>query len=107
LVTVWLLEPTLGVRLGLPADEAAPGRLMGTIRTYSIYFVLFLPGAVVGGTVGWFIIRPVNWVLGHFFRGFNWVFDRATAAYGKTVGWAIRLSVIVIVIYVGFVGLTG
>ena len=41
------------------------------------------------------------------FRGFNWGFDRATAVYGKTVGWALRLSVIVLVLYVGLIGLTG
>ena len=38
----------------------------------------------------------MNWALGHFFRGFNWVFDRATRAYGKTVGWCLRLSAIVL-----------
>ena len=30
--------------------------------------------------VGWLIIRPVNWLLGWFFRGFNWLFDLATRA---------------------------
>src|SRR5205814_4863926 len=69
--------------------------------------VLFIPGAIVGGAIGWFIIGPVNRVLGVFFRGFNWIFDRATQAYGKSVGWALRLSVIVLVFYVGLIGLTG
>jgi hydrophobe/amphiphile efflux-1 (HAE1) family protein len=72
-----------------------------------IYFTLFLPGFVAGGAVGWFIIRPVNWVLGHFFRAFNWVFDRVTIVYGKTVGWALRLAVIVLLVYVGLIALTG
>ena len=53
------------------------------------------------------MIRPVNWMLGHFFRGFNWVFDRATRAYGKSVGWCLRLSAIVLLVYVGLIGLTG
>src|SRR5213594_3783517 len=44
---------------------------------------------------------------GKFFQGFNWVFDRATNAYERTVGWALRLSVIVLVVYVGLIGLTG
>src|SRR5206468_12637510 len=30
-----------------------------------------------------------------------------TQAYGKTVGWGLRLSVIVLLIYVGLIGLTG
>ena len=49
----------------------------------------------------------MNWVLGKFFRGFNWVFDRATDAYGKAVGWCLRLSAIVLLVYVGLLGLTG
>jgi multidrug efflux pump len=111
LVTVWLLAPVLGTWLGLPVGEeggeAAPGGLHATVRTWGISLVLFLPGAVAGGALGWFLIRPVNWVLGKFFQGFNWVFDRATNVYGRTVGWALRLSVIVLVVYVGLIGLTG
>src|SRR5207248_225178 len=45
--------------------------------------------------------------LGRLFRGFNWIFERATHAYGKTVGWCLRLSAIVLVVYVGLIGLTG
>jgi multidrug efflux pump subunit AcrB len=110
LATVWLLAPTLGPRLGLPAGaesgEAAPGGLKATLLTWRAYVVLFLPGAVAGGALGWFIIRPVNWALGKLFRGFNQVFDRATQAYGTTVGWSLRLSAIVLLVYVGLIGLT-
>src|SRR5205823_784399 len=66
-----------------------------------------LPGALAGGTLGWFVMRPVNWALGYFFRGFNWLFERTTQAYGKTVGWCLRLSVIVLLVYVALIGLTG
>jgi len=111
LATVWLLAPTLGARLGLPAGaeggEAAPGGLKDTLLAWGVYLVLFLPGLVAGGALGWFLIRPVNWALGHFFRGFNWIFERTTRAYGKTVGWSLRLSAIVLLVYVGLIGLTG
>src|SRR5207237_6425637 len=50
---------------------------------------------------------PVNWALDHFFRGFNWVFDRVTRVYGKTVGWCLPLSAIVLLVYAGLIGLTG
>jgi multidrug efflux pump len=53
------------------------------------------------------LIRPVNWALDHFFRRFNWIFDRTTRIYGKTVGWCLRLSVIVLLVYAGLIGLTG
>ena len=65
-------------------------------------------GAVAeSGALGWFLIRPVNWALGYFFRGFNWSFDRATEVSGKFVGWALRLAKIVLLAYVGLLGLTG
>ena len=56
--------------------------------------------------IGWFIIRPVNAVLGWFFRGFNRGFDRMTALYGATVGRMLRLSVVVLVVYGGLLALT-
>jgi multidrug efflux pump len=108
LVSVWLLTPTLGVRLGLPSgEEAAPGGLKASLLAWGIDAVLFLPGAIVGGIVGWFIIREVNWALGKVFGGFNRVFDRTTQMYGKVVGWGLRLSAIVLIIYVGLIALTG
>jgi multidrug efflux pump len=109
LATVWLLTPVLGPRLGLVAGEAgaAPGGLKASLLTWGAYLALFLPGAVAGGAIGWFLIGPVNWALGKFFRAFNWAFDRATQAYGKSVGWCLRLSAIVLLVYAGLLGLTG
>jgi multidrug efflux pump len=112
LATVWLLTPVLGPWLGLPAGEghageAAPGGLRASLMTWGAKLVLFLPGAVAGGALGRLLIRPVNWLLGFFFRGFNWVFERATNFYGKTVGWCLRLAAIVLLVYVGLIGLTG
>src|SRR5438445_1021404 len=111
LATVWLLTPMLGARLGLPvgeeSGEAAPGGLHATVLAWAGYLGLFLPGAVAGGALGWFLIRPVNWALGKFFRAFNWIFERTTRAYGKTVGWGLRLSAVVLLVYVGLIGLTG
>jgi multidrug efflux pump len=111
LATAWLLAPPLGSWLGLPAGEegveAAPGGLKTALLAWGVYLVAFLPGAVAGGALGWFSIRPVNWALDRFFRGFNWLFDRTTQAYGQTVGWGLRLSAIVLLVYVGLIGLTG
>ena len=113
LATVWLLAPVLGPRLGLPVGEPGasatgevPGGLKATLLTWAANLALFLPGAVAGGALGWLIIRPVNRALGRFFRAFNRAFDRATRAYGKAVGGCLRLSAIVLLIYVGLLGLT-
>src|SRR5437899_2633735 len=56
LASAWLLAPTLGVWLGLPAGEigepgasatgASPGGLKGSLLAWGVYLVLFLPGAV-------------------------------------------------------------
>ncbi len=64
------------------------------------------PGVVLGGLLGLIIIRPVNAVLGWFFRGFNRAFDRVTNLYGRIVGRVLRLSAAVVVAYVGLLGLT-
>jgi multidrug efflux pump len=101
LLSWWLLKSMFG----LEAEDG--GEAVSRLVVYSRFGEMFLPGAILGGIFGWFLIGPVNRVLGTFFRGFNWVFDRATQAYGATVGWSLRLCVIVLIIYVGLLGLTG
>jgi multidrug efflux pump len=110
LATAWLLTPVVGAWLGLPAGEgqgeAAPGGLRATVLTWGVSGALFVPGALAGGALGRFLIRPVNRALAAFFRGFNWAFERTTQAYGKAVGWCLRLGAVVLVVYVGLIGLT-
>ncbi|HEV8605464.1 MAG TPA: efflux RND transporter permease subunit [Tepidisphaeraceae bacterium] len=106
LLSLWLLAPNLGFLLGLPQGETGASGLRANLHVWAIYFLLFLPGALAGGTLGWILIGPVNRALNYFFRGFNWVFERTTRTYGKTVGWSLRLAVIVLLIYVGLIGLT-
>jgi len=67
----------------------------------------FLPGAIVGGIVGWFIIRYVNAVLSRVFKAFNRGFDKLTEAYGYTTSRAVRLTLMVLAIYGGLLALTG
>ncbi len=106
LASVWLLTPIFGSRLGLAAAESSVG-LRASLLAWGGRAVLFLPGMIAGGLLGWFISRPVNWILSKFFRAFNWVFDRATEVYGRAVGWMLRLAAVVLLFYVGLIGLTG
>jgi multidrug efflux pump len=106
LATAWVLAPLFG-EPGASATGASSGGLRATLLTWGVSFILFLPGALAGGALGWFLIRPVNRALDYFFRGFNWLFDRTTEVYGKAVGWCLRLSAIVLLVYVGLIGLTG
>jgi len=64
---------------------------------------LFVPGAIVG----WFLSRPLNRFLGWFFGLFNTAFDAFAGGYARIVGIGLRLSIIVLLLYVGLLGLTG
>ena len=48
----------------------------------------------------------MNRALGGFFAAFNWVFDRAINAYGRTVAVLLRVSLIALLVYGGLMGLT-
>jgi multidrug efflux pump len=88
-------------RSSLPLSEEA-----SSLQKWLYWGATFAPGLLVGLVAGWFLIAPVNTVLGWFFSSFNRVFDGVTAAYGWTVGKLLRLSVIVLVVYAGLLGLT-
>jgi multidrug efflux pump len=111
LASFWLLRTLALAYFGMGGgeDSAAagePGSLKMLLLTGALYALVFLPGSLVGGVIGLLIIRPVNWLLGGFFRGFNWLFATATRLYGWMVGWGLRLCVVVLVLYVGLLGLT-
>jgi multidrug efflux pump subunit AcrB len=106
MLTVWLGEHYLAGHWGLPAmpQEGDPG--VPRWLPWAMSAAWFAPGALVGAAVGWVIIRPVNYVLGGIFRGFNHVFDRVTEAYGWIVGRTLRVSGLVLLVYAGLLGLT-
>ncbi len=97
----------LNVILGGHGNHAA---MVGTLPIWQIWAIAsavnFLPGMLVGGLLGSFIIRPVNAALGFLFGGFNRWFDWMTGLYGRGVGRTLRLSSMVLVIYAGLLGLT-
>jgi multidrug efflux pump subunit AcrB len=62
--------------------------------------------ALAMGLAAWIVSRPLNLVLRAIFRGFNASFARATGAYARAVGGLLRVSLVVIVVYAGLLGLT-
>jgi multidrug efflux pump len=92
--------------LGVP-EEGTPeyGRLPSYVP-YEVMAVAAAPGFALGLVVGWFIIRPVNAALGAFFRAFNRVFEMVTRGYGRAVSGALRVSIVVLLIYGGLLVLT-
>jgi multidrug efflux pump len=109
LATVWVAQNYLDGQYGLPAlgggGEDAPE--IPAWLYWSLIAAYFTPGMLAGGLIGWFIIGPVNAVLGVLFRAFNRLFDTTTAVYGGAVSGVLRISVVVMVLYVGLLGLTG
>lgn len=103
LATIWVGQQFLAGQFGLPAtdDRDAP-RWAHWLATVC-YMV---PGALLGGAAGWFIIGLVNAWLGAFFRGFNRMFDRLIVVYGRIVAGVLRLALIVLVLYGGLLLLT-
>ncbi|HZU37293.1 MAG TPA: efflux RND transporter permease subunit, partial [Gemmataceae bacterium] len=95
----YFLSAPAEARLGLAGADDQSLRVL--LFTYAVYAGVAIPGAVLGGVIGWFIIRPINWVLGKFFAGFNILFEASTRLYGQAVGWGLRLSAVVLLVYGG------
>jgi multidrug efflux pump len=105
-LTAWLERDIPVVGKALAASVVDPGGVDSGWMSWAVTAAFFAPGALVGGLVGWIIIRPVNAVLGWFFRGFNRLFDWVTAVYGWMVGKVLRISVVVLLAYGVMLGLT-
>jgi multidrug efflux pump len=107
LLTVWQGPQFLAGHWGLPAAiRAEDGVELPRWLSWTVTAIYFTPGLIIGLVLGWFIIRPVNAILGWFFRGFNRAFDRATSLYGSVVGHVLRVSLVVLVVYGGLLVLT-
>ncbi len=108
LVTLWVAPQYLAEPLGLPAPiRGEAGTEMPAWTYWSLTVIYFTPGMLLGLALGWFLIRPVNAVLGWCFRAFNRGFDWMTLVYGKVVGGVLRVSVVVCAVYGGLLVLTG
>jgi multidrug efflux pump len=106
LLTVWL-GPDVLAEIGLPTEPAAEdGGEVPAWLSWAVTAAYFLPGALAGGVLGWFVIRPVNAALGWFFRAFNHFFDRTADVYGWGVGKLLHVSAVVLVVYGGLLFLT-
>ncbi len=84
----------------MPLGDAAIDAVYPGYLPYLVFAVAFLPGALAGGILGWFLIHPVNYVLGKIFRGFNVIFDKITIGYGWTIGHGLRVCVLILFVYV-------
>src|SRR5262249_32520267 len=86
-----LLLRWMGLEVGGHGEHATPG----PVNPATLWGVR-AGACVVGAVAGLFLAGPVNYVLGAFFAGFNWVFDRAINGYGRLVGALLRVSFIML-----------
>ncbi len=69
-------------------------------------WTLPVASALFGAVVGWLVSRPLNSLLGDFFRLFNRAFAVATRGYTRLVGGILRISVLALVVYGGLLVFT-
>jgi multidrug efflux pump subunit AcrB len=93
----WLCGSALLDRLK-PADEQQERSLLISLSPFVVVLVF--------AVAGWFAARPLNWLLGHAFHWFNVGFERATAWYRSLVAGLLRVSILVLAVYGGLLGLT-
>jgi multidrug efflux pump len=111
LLTWWLARRFLAGHFGLPAPVTPAGMespsLVSLAIALGIEAAYYAPLGILGGGVfGWCFIRTVNAALGWMFRRFNNGFDKLTSVYGRTIGLALHLCLIVLVGYGGLLVLT-
>lgn len=87
----------VGINVGGHGHEGDTGPKVWLLKA-----VVFAIGAVAGYVAG----GIVNRLLGAFFKGFNWTFDRAISAYGFGVRIILKLSVIALLVYGALLALT-
>ncbi len=92
----------LGQPYALRAMEAMTPALEGGIAR----MVAVLPAAAAGWGVGLLVYTPFNRLLGLLFTGFNAVFNKITAVYGRLVGVCLRGALVAMLIYFGLLGTT-
>jgi multidrug efflux pump subunit AcrB len=100
----WYLSPWLTYWLGQGLDQW-PANYADGLRP-SLFQIAVGLWIVVGGVGGWIVGGPLNRILGWSFRQFNNGFNVATNVYTRMVGMLLRVSIVVLLVYGGLLGLT-
>jgi multidrug efflux pump len=76
-----------------------------SLLAWSLWTVPVVPAAV-GALAVWLLSRPLNTLVGWSFRWFNVGFNYSAGVYTRMVGGLLRVSLIVLLVYGGLLGLT-
>ncbi len=104
---IYFLFPWIVAWLNLPVAEHGEEAADVSPQTLAILWGIRLGLLAAGGIAGWLLGPVINRVLNRFLGGFNWVFDRLSAGYGRAVRGLLRLAVVLLVVYGGLLALTG
>ncbi|HUQ69618.1 MAG TPA: efflux RND transporter permease subunit [Planctomycetaceae bacterium] len=97
-VALWLFDPMLAERFGHAGEHG----VVATPMLWGARAGLFLVTAVVA----WLMRNLIQRLLQAFFAAFNQTFDVLSNIYGAMVGWCVRLTPVMLLVYVGLLGLT-
>ena len=78
---------------------------LGVIKGTGLHNAILSLIFVFGSIAGWFAGPAVNWGLQRFFHLFNACFDKVTWVYGKMVAGVLRMSLIMVIVYVGLIAM--
>jgi multidrug efflux pump len=98
-LAVWLLGNILTDRFGRGGGEHGQPAGQELRIAQGVVFA-------IAAAVGWFLRGAIQWLLQAFFAVFNKTFDVLANIYGAMVGWCVRLTPVMLLIYVGMLGLT-
>jgi multidrug efflux pump len=96
----------LGYRYATPWVAAGLQSLPLELSSWRLDYLAPTLAVIPGLAIGWLIARPLNYVLAWLFHGFNEGFHKTTRVYVRLVGGILRVAVVVLVLYVGLLGLT-
>jgi multidrug efflux pump len=106
LLAYFMLTPYVAAMFGVHLPGGHGEESADTHSSEAAIWGVRLVSFAVGAAAGWFLAAIVNRLLGGFFAGFNWVFDRVIAVYGNAVAYFLKVSLIALLVYAGLMGLT-
>jgi len=102
-LAVWLFGSRVTAAMGVSsASEGHAAHAAAASAIWGVRAVLLL----AGGAIGWLLHSRIDGAIRLFFGAFNRAFDRISNAYGALVGRLLRVSAVILLLYVGLIGMT-
>src|SRR6516164_6269418 len=96
----------LGLRFAKPVLAAVDVQFLAAYLDFLRVWGPIFFGALAGALLGLLLNKPINFFIIRFFHWFERAFDFSVGAYTRSVARLLRVSVVVLFIYAGLLGLT-